>query len=160
MRENIRIYRGFHETKVGNSTVIINGKKVKGDWYYGCLLRDNVSGIYAIVTYVNLGGNIQDLSEINIFSVLPETVGQDTGLTDKNGKKIFEGDILKGYLDDEFPQNCTIALVVWFGFGWFTKERNCCPDPLEKNDGKVFEVIGSIYENPELIEGEGKNESL
>ena len=79
--------------------------------------------------------------------VLSETVGQFTGLTDKNGKKIFEGDILKF-------GDCGIYPVWWdadfftFGSCWFSDF-----DPLYKYDRNKIEVIGNIHDNPELIGG-------
>lgn len=88
--------------------------------------------------------------------VIPETVGQYTGLTDKNGKKIFEGDIVK----TKFGRLC---IVVWFSSpeynGWdlivynradviFTK----APDKFDIYDKCNLEVIGNIHDNPELLE--------
>lgn len=142
------LFRGFHPDKDGEETVIIDGKKTKGTWYYGDLLRDFTSGIFAIVIYVNLGGDIQDLSEINIFKVIPETVGRATFLTDKNGKKIFEEDILEGHFDKDFPENITLVEVIWKEFGFYTKEGSAGADPLEEADGEIYEVIGNIYDNP------------
>ena len=71
---------------------LFRGKRTdNGEWVCGDLLQDVESGICAIVSYVNLGGNIHDLSESCIFAVIPETVGMFTRLTDKSGTKIFEG---------------------------------------------------------------------
>ena len=78
---------------------------------------------------------------------IPETVGQFTGLTDKNGTKIFEGDILseKGYL----------FVVVW-NQGWaqfrLSYIGRCIQYP-EWNRGVQMEIVGNIHDNPELLEG-------
>ena len=80
--------------------------------------------------------------------VIPETVGQFTGLTDKNGKNIFEGDICRiGNLlyKVEFKYSC------W----WFTilsRKVYCCP-AFNSHCGDLCEVIGNIHDNPELLEG-------
>ena len=76
------------------------------------------------------------------FSVIPETVGQFTGLTDKNGKKIFEGDIL------EFRHGRTH--VVKFEDGAFIFTGTAIPVRYADK----FEVIGNIHDNPELLEVE------
>ena len=94
---------------------------------------------------------VPDMVEID-----PETVGQYTGLTDKNGVKIFEGDILGGYLDDNYPENQTVMEVVWCNYWWGTKEIGCDPDLLEWEDGEIFEIVGNVFDNPELMEGEMK----
>lgn len=76
----------------------------------------------------------------NMEEVIPETVGQYTVLTDKNGKKIFEGDIVEspngtqGFIE---WQNAECAFLVNIGDDWQTMDD--CP----------YEVIGNIYDNKE-----------
>lgn len=85
--------------------------------------------------------------EICQCDVYPETVGQYTGLTDKNGKKIFEGDICqhRSYYSDNI-----VISVVTYTDGQFL----AMPD---KNSGfnlsDKLEVIGNIHDNPELLKG-------
>ena len=134
-------------------------RKDNGEWICGDLLQDVESGICAIVSYVNLGGNIHDLSESCIFAVIPETVGQYTGHTDKNGVMIFEGDIVKGTAYSATK----IGVIVWIdeisGFGvryaqnlvaWENSSILRCA-AIGKTDEFAAEVIGNIYDNPELL---------
>lgn len=72
-------------------------------------------------------------------------VMQYTGLKDKNGKDIYEGDILCGYLDDD--QNFLQKATVGFLYGGFYP---LCNGENFFSYGK-FEIIGNIYENPELL---------
>ena len=145
--------------------ILFRGKrKDNGEWICGDLLQDVESGICAIVSYVNLGGNIHDLSESCIFAVIPEIVGQYTGLTDKNGVKIFEGDIVKGTAYSA----TTIGVIVWIDeISSFGVRRVNAPNPtawenssilrcvsLGKTDEFAAEVIGNIHDNPELLKKE------
>lgn len=90
------------------------------------------------------------------YRVIPETVGQYTGIEDKNGNKIFEGDIVK-YSNILFSDKDIIGEI---------KYRNGSFDFCDGSDdssvaplGFVFddiEIIGNIYDNPELLRGENK----
>ena len=89
------------------------------------------------------------------YIVIPETVGQYTGLTDKNGRRIFEGDIVycKSRLDNA-------NMVVIFECGQFRMVLSENYRSYQTNSGfydiNCFdkEVIGNAYDNPELLKGE------
>lgn len=79
------------------------------------------------------------------YRVIPETVGQYTGLTDKNGKKIFEGDILKF---GDF-----VYSVEWkedrLGYGYAERA-----DRMLEQDGGHCTIIGNVHDNPDFLKGE------
>lgn len=85
----------------------------------------------------------------------PSTICQCTGLKDKNGKLIWENDILVGHLDDNYPQGATYEMVFWNKSGFCTKEQGS-NDILEfcEFDQKYFEVCGNTIDNQELFESE------
>jgi hypothetical protein len=119
--------------------IIFRGKTVcDGDWVYGGITWNPSRKKFFIHT---------DWEEAK---VIPETVGQYTGLTDKNGTKIFEGDII-GAEDVTFE-------IRWRGYvSCFTIYKKDVPYPLapvEKGIVRNYEVIGNIYDNPELLESD------
>ena len=88
----------------------------------------------------------------------PSTVGQYTGRTDKNGKRVFEGDIIRLY-------NGAVGVVLWSDND---QAYLIFQDPVKMvilddfgNYGRpeYYEVIGNIYDNPELLEG-GQNDAV
>lgn len=124
--------------------ILFRGKRVEGGkWIYG----------YLSFFYIdNPGkGRIFSPKEVRSFDVISETVGQYTGLKDKNETKIFEGDILEGDLNDNLdPGAKWRSEVVWGKFGWMCKARQTLP--MDENDIREGEIIGNIYDNPELME--------
>ena len=92
------LFRGFHPCD-GPETIVVDGEKVKGRWVEGYIVKhpsaiqigNGYSPWYIHVPPVDPDDNG------GVFNVLPSTVGQYTGLTDKNGKRIWEGDIMRGY---------------------------------------------------------------
>lgn len=100
------------------------------------------------------GGTISIIYEcvppITKYKVFTKTVGQFTGWFDKNGKKIFEGDIIQNVTEGK------TAVVQWFSehsaFMLWCKSENQVYW-LYDNDFHNIEVIGNIYDNPELLGG-------
>lgn len=90
------------------------------------------------------------------YEIDPNTLGQFTGLVDKNGVKIFEGDIVR----TKYGRLCT---VVWFSSqehnGWDLEPirtvHNCIhtkpPEPCDLYNKNNLEVIGNIHDNPEIF---------
>lgn len=126
--------------------ILFRGKrKDNGELVYGSLVIQN--GICFI--YVD---NV-DKGIPNYFQVISETLGQFTGLLDKNDNKIFEGDIVKFYevLGQQGIENPLIGTVV-FKAGFFEISYNNTSTWYLSHAWKI-EVIGNIHDNPELLGG-------
>ena len=135
--------------------ILFRGKTKTGFWIEGFLFRTECDGVKEwCISMSPLSAN--DYSEIlgDYGEVIPETVGQYTGLTDdKNGKKIFEGDIVAVYV-----KGCrTICTVSWAETVAHFQlwQINTIPEtPTALNLGNYdCEVIGNIHDNPELLKG-------
>ena len=123
--------------------ILFRGKDPEsGEWYYGYYVKRNDGDRGSLI--------LEDYFLESYEIVKPETVGQYTGLSDKNGVKIFEGDILEGDLEDRLdPGAKWRSIVVWGTFGWMCKGRQTLP--MDEFDILEGEVIGNIYDNPELV---------
>ena len=98
-------------------------------------------------------GNFINTESPFVCEVIPETIGQYTGLTDKNGKKIFEGDIVKIHYDSDIWGNN--REVVFEEGQWFFKDNaKTQKSYIGAWGNSVVEVIGNIHDNPELLGGE------
>lgn len=114
------------------------------EWVYGSYQADVMhQGTHTIMYCDYEGYYMED-------GVDPETVGQYTGLKDKNGKEIYEGDVVKGYWWENGERHRHIGKVV-YGSASFkavgVKQYKGMADELNS----VYEVIGNIHENPELL---------
>lgn len=129
--------------------ILFRGKRTdNGTWTYGYLFS-------VWERYYLCWGTTNGIP--NMDEVIPSTVGQYTGLTDKNGRRIFEGDILGGFLDEDYPEHKTIVVVEFYESMWVTRQGKYYPDLIEEGDMDWFEVIGNIHDNPELMEGGANN---
>lgn len=125
----------------------------KGKMQYGYLIAD---GEQAFIINEVVEANEQYITIGSWCPVDPKTIGQSTGLKDQNGKEIFEGDVIAIEVDDtETPinarvfQNSKIGVLM---FHVFEDNEDVPMVELLEDNSVAFEIIGNIYENPELLE--------
>ena len=151
--------------------ILFRGKTLKGKWIEEMIFRAinfNLE-VYTAISPILSHGDDFFYSLPDRENVIPETIGQYTGLTDKNGKKIFEGDIVKF----EHPDVGSYKGVIYWskedmGFVFGILEMGILKSALSYSDAKggmidkayekvllcseCYEVIGNIHDNPELLE--------
>lgn len=140
-----------------NREIIFRGKRLyDGEWVEGYLFDDGMSdnkrlfvGGLVITDYV---GTADDQYEVGLdfCEVEPETVGQFTGVTDRNGQKIFEGDIVRHYNNLTDPTKYEVGKVFWDKKGTCFR-RTSNPSSVFMNFDCCYEVVGTIHDNPELL---------
>ena len=110
---------------------------------------DNGEWVKCSETYIRDGDGIW-LSDENlnvvVVTVIPETVGQYTGLTDKNGVRIFEGDIVDYISSDVIGNSKTGTIIV--------EDMTDYDTMIYLNHSDELQIIGNIHENPELLDRE------
>lgn len=140
---------------------LFHGKRLDNDeWVEGDLFQDRDLGTVHIqgFDYYSTEEGLQ--RDGYSFEVDPETVGQFTGLADKNGRKIFEGDIIERRLLPT-KQICTKSIAKYAerhaAFAINDINGNVIEDYLDSILQMNFEieVIGNRWDNPELLEGVG-----
>ena len=146
-----------------NREILFRGKRIdNGEWVNGWLIKDEYGMCIASNDALcHVDGNEWNFEDVEVN---PETVGQFTGLTDKNGKKIFEGDIARihyffetynpgtlGAFEDEANIIGKLSIT---SVGVYFESANMTGylcDYLEYPEEEL-EVIGNIFDNPELLE--------
>ena len=140
--------------------ILFRGKRtINGDWVYGDFVHGNERKSLRDSIFVY----DSETQSFNDYEIKPSTLGQYTGLTDKNGKRIFEGDILHiakiadglgGYYQPplDYPVN---VVVKWDLCAWMWE--TLCDDKRYITFPDAWchyecEVIGNIHDNPELLE--------
>ncbi len=122
--------------------ILFRGKDIKGNWHIGLLAH------IGNAWYISNSAGVA-----TAFEVIPDTIGQFIGLTDKNGKKIFEGDLLS-----ERPSMNQTEYIGYVAYD----EKSAVWRFMIKNDTKYngvllgsysnsYKVIGNIHDNPELL---------
>lgn len=146
------------------SRYLYRGKRIdNGEWAEGNLIQnsDAEDGWEAIIIPAknsnmftkHIKHGYGDLGYENWYRVDPATICQCTGLKDKNGKLIFENDIMEAHIDEDFPEDVSRFKVEWNGKGWIENH----PDGVDREylddfDTEHFKVVGNIFDNPELLE--------
>jgi len=141
------------------------GKRVdNGEWAFGMYLisgkNHHSPNLHVIYSDEN---NLNQYMGLQGRTVIPETVGQFTGLTDKNGKEIYEGDILKSSMPSDFDEERVYSVGFYFGAFCFHKGTDKLPCrqwndgsndwySIENIESYLSEVIGNIHDNKSLCQ--------
>lgn len=143
-------------------TIKFRGKANDGRWVYGGLVYGDVAQTAIYFEAGNMAYRRIDWAYVD-----PSTIGQFTGLTDKNGKEVYEGDILlwtrkNVHIEGRQPQDLLYKCVVYYDNDkcafQFRCELRCgaCVGWLDFDDDRAdesfVEVIGNVFDNPGLIE--------
>lgn len=130
--------------------IIFRGMRVDtGEWVEGKGVDLNFSDAYIFTKgYDGTSGYYED-----DFEVIPQTLGQYTGLTDENGTCIFEGDIIAGAANwlGRYKNGVVVFKHGSFGVAWYrgsVEQFNAFTSMCNIK----YEVIGNIHNNPELLE--------
>jgi uncharacterized phage protein (TIGR01671 family) len=141
--------------------ILFKAKNVDtGKWVEGDLVR----------SYLKIGNAcITDFAKGIVYGVDNDTICQYTGLTDKNGNKIWENDVVKKHFYTDYDAYANseeyTGKVEYLDFAWcitFEENKHKCVYPIfmavEFKDAEYYEVIGNIFDNPELLKGSEENE--
>lgn len=133
---------------------LFKGKRIdNGEWVQGALFNGESHCI--IGQEIKFSPYTEHECKIVGYEVDRDTICQCTGLKDKNGKLIWENDIMVAHLDKDNQEDITYAIVACRENGWVTIENGS--DDLNQIDDfttENFEVVSTRFDNPELLESE------
>lgn len=137
-----------------NREILFKAKRLdNGKWVEGYYLDIAKIDHFICTGKIKLDGEAKGILAPEMYAIDLDTLCQYTGLTDKNGQKIWENDILKANLDESYPEDITYIKILWNECGFCVNE-NYSTDiwTLEKWDAEHFQVCGNIFDNPDLLE--------
>ena len=137
--------------------ILFRGKSTEdGKWFTGQLLhfKSPVSEkeLNVIVDGCEWDDSDEWFNTFRMTKVVPETVGQYTGFTDKNGKRIFEGDIIRKTNEGRHPKIFTANIHTDFRVNEEVHYGPC----EHFTESCEYEIIGNIHDNHELLKGDIK----
>lgn len=136
-------------------TIKFRSKTKRGEWVIGYYVGKSSIDEVCILPFQNVNYDIGYINDSECYYCIADTLGQFTGLYDKNGKEIYEGDILRWGVDNRL-------YVVTFEKGMFFASAKECNEeilggfPLHLlTISEVGEcvIVGNIHDNPELLKG-------
>ena len=137
-----------------NRKILFRGQRLNNsEWIEGNLLLSDDGKVARIIIWNNIG--------YDEYPVDPATIGQYTGVVDKNGKQVYEGDII-GYTDT--GETSVFGVVKWYHEGNFyinsdsycnyTSDNDCANVGYMLNRATTkLQVMGNIYDNPSMLKG-------
>lgn len=143
-------------------------RKDTGEWVEGFLLKGNRTYIVTPDAVNYMVVSLCGMASVQLVEVIPETVGAYIGLTDRNGKRIFEGNIVKHHRELWGKDASVFGVVFWDAEKCrFCRTSSPCPEnrfvvsdderqetpEMWASAAADYEVIGNIHDNPELFEG-------
>lgn len=139
-----------------NREILFKAKrKDNGEWVEGYYLNVAKINHFICTGKIKLDGAIKGIIAPEMYEIDPDTICQCTGLTDKNGQKIWENDSLKAHLDADYPEDTTYIRILWNETGFCSNENHSRDiETFRKWEAERFEVCGNIFDNPELLEVE------
>ena len=137
------LFRGFHPDENGPQEITLNGQKIRGRWVEGWYCGKTCDTPFS---KARESAQILD-SELLWYEVIPETVGQYINIDDKNKKKIFDGDIVDIFRDEER------GVIEWVEdeAAFFVRHSENVLADFSCYWGSELEVIGDVFSSPELI---------